>query len=90
MIGQQNPNVETVKKVHQIDSEKLQAAYLGMFNKFSKSILKSKFVFQYNWKNLMESFDKSLVLKPLHHSVPLAVYENKADLSDLPVKIDKL
>ena len=53
MMGQQSPNVETVKKVHQIDSEKLQAAYLEMFNRFSKSVLKSKFVVEYNWKNLL-------------------------------------
>lgn len=86
MISQQNPNAETVKKVHQIDSEKLEAAYLEMFNRFSKSVLKSKFFIEYNWKNLMESFEKNLIVKPVHPHVPLSVYDNKAELSDLPAR----
>jgi hypothetical protein len=90
MMSQQNPNVETVKKVHQIDSEKLEAAYLEMFNRFSKSVLKSKFVIEYNWKNLMDSFDQNLLVKPVRPHVSLAVYDNKAELPDLPVRTQTL
>ena len=66
MIGPQHVNAEIIKKVHQIESEKLQAAYLEMFNKFSKTVLRSKFTFDIDWNYLMQAFEQSITLRPLH------------------------
>lgn len=37
-----------------------------MFNKFNKTVLKSKFTFDYDWAYLMDSFEKSIQLKHLY------------------------
>lgn len=79
MIGPQHVNAEIIKRVHQIESDKLEAAYLEMFNKFSKTVLKSKFTIDVDFNYLMETFEKCITLKPMHVGMSERDQDNNHD-----------
>lgn len=53
-----------VKKVYQIDGEKLEKGYSGMFQQYREMQVKSDFEFAINWKEIIKSFEAHINLKP--------------------------
>lgn len=51
-----------------------------MFNKFSKTVLRSKFTFEIDFNILMEAFEKAIILRPLHAEVRLE--EGESDVME--------
>lgn len=52
-----------IKKVFQIDGEKLESSYTSMFKKYRDLEKNSEFEFAINWKEIVKSFEAHINIK---------------------------
>ena len=58
-----------VKKIFQIDSDKLEEGYSSMFLKFKELSHRSDFDINVNWKDIIKSIETNIVIKTKHESI---------------------